>query len=159
MGRGRRNRVRVSTAEAQLRLLRDRPVCMQEEITSGASVSKGFEPKMGENRADGNQYIGDLDRRIGRTTRQLMALPDGSVFVAGFARHARYCLDLLHSLGRAPDAVRVISLAEIDRLRGLPRSTVLDIDHGAFRFMTPQQRDLIRVYQARFTLPPIGGGQ
>lgn len=73
------------------------------------------------------------DRRSGRTTRQLDALPDGSYYlVANIARHGAHCLELLRELGRPRSAIRFVSAdTNLNGLTGI-RPTVWDVDHAYF---------------------------
>ncbi len=93
----------------------------------------------------------------GKTAAALSALPDGSIYIVGFAADIRYCRRLLAHLGRSPDCLHIISLGQLPgRARGYPRSTILDVDHAVFEWgmATANQRNWLKILQQRHTLPP-----
>jgi len=65
-------------------------------------------------------------RASGRTHRALEALPDGGVFVVHSLRFRPHVEHVLHNQGRAHDAVRVVSVVNLNALRGLNKPVVVD---------------------------------
>ena len=72
------------------------------------------------------------DRRTGRTTAQLVALPDGGVFLVHSRDHVDYCRHLLRKAGRCPNTA--IRFATKDSYRHFigARFEHFDIDHAYF---------------------------
>lgn len=98
-------------------------------------------------------------RGTARTTAALAALPDGAVFVVAFRQEKDVCRRILASLGREPSCIKLVPLSDIARaLRGLPRATVLDVDHFCYDVMTDEQRQLLRIFRHLYTIPPIARG-
>jgi hypothetical protein len=96
----------------------------------------------------------------GRTTRALRALPAGAIYVVAHRADVHYCKRALESIGRPHDTLEFITLEQMERgLRARPRSTVFDVDHAAFSFMSQQQRSLVGLYARHFTLPPIAAAR
>ncbi|TXH10359.1 MAG: hypothetical protein E6R03_15605 [Hyphomicrobiaceae bacterium] len=76
------------------------------------------------------------ERGTGRTWAQLAALPDGSVFVVDGQRERRHAMQILLQQGRDErNAVFILLVSDtrsdLGRARGLPRSTLYDVDHAA----------------------------
>jgi hypothetical protein len=74
------------------------------------------------------------DRCTGRTSRQLKALPDGSIYIVRDEYEKRHCLRLIRYMGRRQDAIRIVCTSDCrgpEKLRRFPHSTLWDIDHHA----------------------------
>lgn len=74
------------------------------------------------------------ERGTGRTWAQLAALPDGSVFVVQHQADRRHAMSVLVQQGRERTAIILVltsdTRSDLGRVRGLPRSTLYDVDHA-----------------------------
>lgn len=97
--------------------------------------------------------------RTGRTTRQLQALPDGSIFIVTHSAQRDYCRHLLIDAGRRHDCLRIVTLEEMRHgavLQGLPRTTILDVDHFCWEsgMLFGEMRAHLSQWQHRYAVPP-----
>jgi hypothetical protein len=97
-------------------------------------------------------------RRSGRTSRQLQSLPDGSIYVVTHHAERQHCVGLLVDMGRRHDCLRIVTIEEMkrgDRLRGLPRSTIMDVDHFVYEsgMATGATRADLKQWQHRYAVP------
>lgn len=96
-------------------------------------------------------------RGTDRTSRQIEALPPGSIYVVMHHRERGHCWRILadHNLPR--DHLRIVTIDEVmqGRLAGLDRDTVMDVDHHVFEErMKDEVFDVLREWRHRFALPP-----
>lgn len=72
--------------------------------------------------------------RSGKTMRHVTAMPDGSIYVVLDGDERRYVRDLLRHLGRDPDTIKLVTVDDVGRgaLRGLPRETIMSVDHAVW---------------------------
>lgn len=68
-------------------------------------------------------------RGSGRTYRQIAALPDGAFFVVANWGMRDHVADVLDAQGRAPDAIKVVALSQMDAVTG--HRVPVDMDHDA----------------------------
>jgi hypothetical protein len=102
------------------------------------------------------------DRRSGRTSKALAALPDGSIYIVTHEAQRRHCQRLMQDAGRRQQALHIVTLDEMrrgDKLRGLPRTTVLDVDHFVFESgmcsAGSEMREHLRMWQQRYSVPRV----
>lgn len=92
-------------------------------------------------------------RGTGRTTRQLAGLPDGGVYVVAHQPSTQHCKALLVDvLGRRSDAVRFVTLEQVrhSALRGLSRTTPIDVDHHAWHVARCDERQAVLMAADRY---------
>lgn len=80
----------------------------------------------------------------GQTWAQVAALPDGSVYVVDNQAERGHVMRMLLAQGKPRNALIILLAtdrrADLGRARGLPRSTLYDIDHAVE--MDPTNADL-----------------
>lgn len=98
------------------------------------------------------------DRGPGRTTRQLAALPDGSVYLVHSYHFARsYCWPLLARAGRCPrTAIKFATPDNFQSFVGL-RFPAGDVDHAYFALARHRARAREAYDFIRLTYPYVDG--
>ena len=92
------------------------------------------------------------ERRSGRTTRHIAALPDGSIYVVLHGDERRYVRDLLRHLGRDLDTIKLVTVDDVERgaLRGLRRETIMAVDHAVWDEGGYRDFEILRPWRDRF---------
>jgi hypothetical protein len=83
--------------------------------------------------------MSDIDRGIGRTSKQIMTAPQGAFYICGNRLERDYAQRLATNLGRHDLKFETLSFFEHGRWRGQRKSLVMD--HAAYNFMNNRQRE------------------
>jgi hypothetical protein len=81
----------------------------------------------------------------------MAALQDGSVYIVAHNDERQYCKRLLVDAGRRHDALRIITGSEAahsGKLRGIPLSTDIGIDHAFWELATSREADTVSEFLA-----------
>lgn len=94
-----------------------------------------------------------IQRGTGQTFRQVLALPDGSIFLVHSGKMASYCRGLLRAMGRKHDAITFATPENFERCEGA-RVPAFDVDHAYWQHVSDARRfqayDFLRLTAAPF---------